>query len=571
MMAHRPAARFQYARLWALGLPIGSAEGGIDHGARVFCKQSRRRRQCGPPQYVLAIAAITGGSVRAVDDRNGFAESGGLEFLLYASWLGGDVALAEFPDARSGLEAGSRTFRVGIERSPIVRLATLLERERGRWFLWAPVLYGAGVAVYFGLATEPSIAAALVPLITALVLRVVFSRGTLTVVATGAAVGMALGFAAAKLRTEWVRAPVLERQLSGAAVRGWVELVEPRSGRGERITIRVHAISGISQERMPHRVRVTTSRAVPGLGPGVPVRLKATLSPPPIPALPGGYDFARTAYFMRLGGVGYALSAPTIDDQAAPAPLLLRASAAAARIRQAISHRVRAGLEGEQGAIADALITGERGGISDSTNAAYRGAGIFHILSISGLHMTIMAGAVFFAVRFLLAGIPAIALRYPIKKWAAVAATLAALGYLLISGGAFATVRSWLMITVMFLAVVMDRPAVTLRNVAVSALAILLVLPESLLDIGFQMSFAAVVALVASYEAIRTRVPGGQGGRPFGRVLVPLLFFGGIILSTVVASIAVAPFAVYHFHNSQQYAVIANLIAIPVCNIVVMP
>ena len=185
--------------------------------------------------------------------------------------------------------------------------------------------------------------------------------------------------------------------------------------------------------------------------------------------------------------------------------------------------------------------------------------------------MVIMAGAVFLSIRLALAAIPAIALRYPIKKWAAAGAMAGALGYLLISGAAFATVRSYIMISIMFLAVLLDRPALALRNVALAALGILLVWPESLFDPGFQMSFAAVVALVSVYEWVRGREEEQAAWRPRRVIRAGLLFLGGIVLSTLVASLAVAPFGIYHFHNTQQFAILANLLAIPICNLIVMP
>jgi competence protein ComEC len=182
--------------------------------------------------------------------------------------------------------------------------------------------------------------------------------------------------------------------------------------------------------------------------------------------------------------------------------------------------------------------------------------------------MVVMAGAVFLAVRLLLAAVPALALRYPTKKWAAAVASLAAFGYLLLSGSQVATVRSFLMISIMFLAVMVDRPALAMRNVALAALSILAIEPECLLDVGFQMSFAAVVSLLSVYEAVRD----GRGGQDRSGALQKLaFFFGGIVLSTLVASLAVAPFAAYHFHRSQQFAVLANLLAIPICNVIVMP
>ncbi len=226
-------------------------------------------------------------------------------------------------------------------------------------------------------------------------------------------------------------------------------------------------------------------------------------------------------------------------------------------------------MPGETGAIANALITGERGAIPEDTTSAFRDSGLLHVLSISGLHMAIMAGSVFFLVRLVLAAFPGIALRYPIKKWAAVAATLGAIAYLLVSGSSFATVRSAIMISIMFAAVLLDRPALALRNVGLAAILILLVFPESLLNVGFQMSFAAVVALVAVYETFAKR--GGWAFLPQGPWAKLVFFFVGIVLSTLIASAAIAPFAAYHFHKSQQYAVIANLIAMPICNLIVMP
>ena len=302
--------------------------------------------------------------------------------------------------------------------------------------------------------------------------------------------------------------------------------------------------------------------------PGDYVRLTATLSPPAKPALPGGFDYARSAWFERVGAVGYSYSKPAVEPRPAastPAGIWMRAIES---VRQTIAARIHAALPGETGAIAAALIMGERGGITTATNDAYRSSGLFHILSISGLHMVIMAGAVFFSVRLMLAAIPPVALRYPIKKWAAAAGIAGTFGYLAISGGAFATVRSALMILFIFGAVLLDRPALALRNIAVSAFVILAIYPESLFDAGFQMSFAAVTGLIAAYEEIRRRATRKNEPHPFLRVL---MFFGGIVSSTLIASASVAPFAAYHFHQSQQYAVLANLVAIPICNIVVMP
>jgi competence protein ComEC len=461
-------------------------------------------------------------------------------------------------------------------------LGRALEAEHERWFLWLPVLFGAGIALYFALSEEPPALVALMPAVAALALHLAGPRNGLGGLLTAALLASALGLAAAKIRTETVRAPPLtlapedRSQARPIHVYGHVELVEPRPGdggrAGQRLTIRVTALEKHEAHAWPVRVRIVARAGNAALKPGDAVHLRARLSPPPGPSLPGDYDFARAAWFKRLGAVGAADTAAEIDADAPLPPPALRLAAAVARVRQAIGQRILAALPGETGAIANALITGERGGISEATNQAFRDSGLFHILSISGLHMVIMAGAAFLSIRLTLAAIPAIALRYPIKKWAAAGAMLGALGYLLISGAEFATVRSWIMISIMLLAVLLDRPAIALRNVALAALAILVLWPESLLDAGFQMSFAAVVALVSAYEWLRLRdatTADGQARRGWlGR---SLLFLGGILTTTLVASFAVAPFGIYHFHNTQAFAMLANLLAIPICNLIVMP
>jgi competence protein ComEC len=449
-------------------------------------------------------------------------------------------------------------------------LAAHLEQERARWFLWTPVALGVGIAAYFAQAGEPAAWTVLALAAAALGLLAATRAGSLAHLAALALFAAALGFAAAKIRTEAVRAPVLGHEIYRADVRGIVELIEPRPKRGERLTLRVTGIRGLAPAEQPLRVRVRAMTTRAGLAAGDAVRLRATLRPPSAPTLPGGYDFARTAWYQGLGATGYALAAAEIETPAAAGrtSLVEDARAALERLRQQIGARIQAAVPGETGAIAVSLITGERGAISEETNDAYRDSGLVHILSISGLHMVIMAGAVFGAIRVLLAAFPAIALRFATKKWAAAAAILGAGFYLLLSGAAIATVRAFLMITIMFIAVMLDRQALAMRNVAIAAAIILVAMPESLLDPGFQMSFAAVVSLIAAYETARA----GEGERDRSGWLRPVAFFlGGIVLSTVIASLAVAPIGAYHFHRSQQYALLANLVAIPICNLIVMP
>ncbi len=464
--------------------------------------------------------------------------------------------------------------RGGLLASGLAACTRALEAESDRWFLWLPVLFAGGILTYFVLAGEPDTRLAV-----ALVLAAVGLCLTLRGVPLGLALGFAflafaLGFGNAKLRTEMARAPVLAQELRYAQVSGWVEVHELRDKGRARILLRVIALDDLPAGERPYRVRVTLPiKDSIDIKTGDAVRLRATLQPPPEPVEPGAFDFARRAWFARLGGTGYATSKlePLLD--APPTPWDLAAWSHVDALRAKINARIRAVLPGETGEIATALITGARGGISEEVNQSMRDSGLFHILSISGLHMAIMAGTVFWLVRALLALMPSLALRFPIKKWAAAAALIAAAFYLLLSGAAVPTVRSWIMMSIVLVAVMLDRPALTMRNVALAAFAILIVAPESLFDPSFEMSFAAVVGLVALYEWMSGRERDGLGDvSPVWRSLRKgWLLLLGAGLTTLVASTAIAPFAVYHFHRMTHYGLVANLIAAPLVSLLIMP
>src|SRR5437762_571029 len=214
--------------------------------------------------------------------------------------------------------------------APIAWLARKLEAEQERWFLWLPVMFGGGIALYFLLPAEPWTLAAMLPVVAALAVHLTVARGAIVALMTGALLATALGVAAAKLRTEAVRSPVLARQVGPVDVYGFIELVEPRATKGQRLTIRVTALEKHEPHEWPYRVRVRTMTEAAALEPGDAVRLKATLSPPPGPALPGDYDFARAAWFQALGAVGYSHTAPELVTGVADPPLSLRVIAAVA-------------------------------------------------------------------------------------------------------------------------------------------------------------------------------------------------------------------------------------------------
>ena len=467
-----------------------------------------------------------------------------------------------------GEDEGGVPVRRGLVSAVLDASARLLEAEQDRWMLWVPVLFAAGILTYFALDDEPALRLALALVIGALGFCLALRHAPLGLCIGGAALAFALGFTVAKLRTEMVRAPVLAQELRYVTVSGFVEAHELRDKGRARIMLRALAVGDLKPEETPYRVRVSMpAKWAAGVRIGEAVTLRATLQPPPEPIEPGGFDFARSAWFARLGATGYATSKVAPFEGAPAPPWDLAAWSKVDALRAAINARIRAALSGETGEIAVALITGERAGISEEVNESMRDSGLTHILSISGLHMAIMAGTVFWLIRALLALVPGLALRYPIKKWAAAAALAAATFYLALSGAAVPTVRSWIMMSIVLIAVMLDRPAITMRNVALAALAILVVAPESLFDVSFQMSFAAVVGLVAFYEWF--------SGRDRTKLRDASPIWGsahrGAAATTLVAGTAIAPFALYHFHRMTHYGLVANLIAAPLVSVLIMP
>lgn len=447
------------------------------------------------------------------------------------------------------------------------RLEGALDAERGRWFLWLPVCFGLGIAIYFSLPSEPPFAVALAAVILAGVLRLFCRLTTFRLIASSILLTAALGFMAVKVQALIMNAPILERTKPFVELEGWVEETEAQEKR-TRLTVRLIGVRGLAPEKTPRRVRISMrGKQAPPL-PGDAIRTRATLMPPPEPALPGGFDFARTYWFQGIGASGYVTGKVERLETAPPAPWDLRMSAGIARLRHLISARIRAVVSGDTGAIAKALTVGERGEISETAWQHLRDAGLAHVISISGFHMALTAGSAFWLIRAFLALFPSIALRYPIKSWAAVGALIIASVYLAISGSAVTAVRSYIMVAILFIAVILNRPALSQRNLALSALLILIVMPQSLTDAGFQMSFAATAALIAFYESRFAMRP--FAGWP-AIIAVPLTMMLEAVMTTLSAGTAVDPFAAYHFHRIAVYSVIGNLLAGPVVVVLVMP
>jgi competence protein ComEC len=436
-------------------------------------------------------------------------------------------------------------------------------------FQWLAVAFAGGCLVYFSLPREPLFAALLLATaIAALVAVVSYRRGTPWRIAVLLAVCLA-GATAAKFRVDRLYAPHIERD-QYAELTARVADRENRTERRPRIVLDRLQSTDLSPEQAPRRVRVTLPERY-GLPPlGATIGLSARLMPVAGPVVPGGYDPRRAAYFEGIGASGFALGGWQVIEEPGLSPDLV-----VARIRAAIVARIMAAEPGEAGAVAAALLVGERSALSTETNDSLRISGLFHILSISGLHMMLVAGTAFFLVRAHLALSPRLALTRPIRKWAAVAALLVVSLYFALSGGGAATVRAFVMAGVMFAAMLVDRPAISMRNLAIAAFIVLALEPEGIVEPGFQMSFGAVMALIAGWEVWRVRrsrlvmdddaLPGWRIARAFGRAVM------GVALTTLIAGAATGVFAAYHFERVASYSLLGNLLAAPLVSAIIMP
>jgi competence protein ComEC len=446
--------------------------------------------------------------------------------------------------------------------------AVAIEVEQRRLFPWMAVSFGLGILLFFQAEGRPALWAPVGGC--ALFAGAAFAvRRRLA--ATAAMIALAAlfaGFAAGVLRTRSVEAPVLTRVVI-TKITGFVEAVESR-GAGARLTLRVTGMDRMPDAEWPRRVRVTV-RDSRGLAAGQHVGATARLLPPPQRAWPGGYDFARDAYFRGIGAVGSFVGPIAKPAPAAAPDWGLRVAAAVDDARNALTDRIAATIGGPAGAVAAALVTGKRGLIEETTNDVLRAAGIYHIVSISGLHMVLAAGTFFWLARALLALSPAVALLWPVKRMAAGAAMTGACLYCVFSGSEVATERSLIMTLVMFGAVLVDRPALSVRNLAITALIVLAREPETLIGPSFQMSFGAVAALIA---LARWLTPGARevassfASRAMSSLTRSVV---GLLATTMVASLATAPFAAYHFQTLNPFGLIGNALALPLVSLVVMP
>ncbi|TCZ66720.1 ComEC/Rec2 family competence protein [Roseicella aquatilis] len=454
----------------------------------------------------------------------------------------------------SGTDAPGRLWPAGLAA------LDLLAAERSRLAPWLAVALGAGVLAYFGLPEEPSPALAwLAPPLVALALLAATRRPLLGWV-LGLVAAALLGFAAVALGA--TRQPPMPDLPRGATiVSGRIAAVELLP-EGRRVTLEAPSLDGGAP--LARRLRIRLKAGDPAAPrPGDQIRLRALVRPPAPPTYPGAWDFQRAAWFSGLGGSGFAIGRAEVVPAGQGVPVL-------AALRTGIEARVAVALPGAAGAVAQALLTGGQSAIPAADLAAMRDSGLAHLLSVSGLHIAIVMGVSFASLRLLLALVPCLALRLPVKAVAAVAALGVGGLYMLLTGGAVPMQRSFAMAALATLALLTGRRALSLRAWALAVAAVLLVQPDAVLGASFQMSFAAVLALIAGWEWLRPRLPRAAGGGARWQRRLALAGFG-IAATSVLAGAATTPFGLYHFGRLQLYGVAANALAVPLTSVLVMP
>lgn len=437
-------------------------------------------------------------------------------------------------------------------------------------FEWGVIAFGIGIALYFSLPAEPpwpfTVFISMGLVIAALCVRRFWDVTPMLWTCLVVWVFIIVGVGRAAWHSQSVATYFLPETRAAYTITGWIEAVE-KSGSRYRWRVRVKEMQrrGRDVEFAPLKVRFKAD--VTEFKVGDSIRIKALLTPPPSPVIPGGYDPARRAYFEKVGGYGFAIS----KADATPLPKLSHYEALERRIamfRYRLADRIRARAPPETAGLQAALLTGVRTYIPPEHTESLRIAGLAHILAISGLHMGLLAGSGYALAAFLLAMIAPLSRRYDVRKFAALFGAIIATGYLVLSGAGVSTQRAYIMAMIVFLALWLDRRALSIRSVALAAAITLWLHPESLMSAGFHMSFSASAALVVFYNYWRGL--GFERYRP-GIIAAITRNMTGITLTSLVAGTVTSAYAVLHFNRLASYGFVGNIFAMPIFTFIVMP
>ena len=446
----------------------------------------------------------------------------------------------------------------------IENLMKTFHEEQSRHILWLPVLFGLGIGLYFALDFEPSLWLGLI-ILEALILFIWFKRfNAQALFVLGIFLTVALGYADASLQAVYHSKQVEPPSAQELTyLQGRIKTLEYNAKGHVRLLLT--DVSDFENSRKGlYRVTLNTGEAL--FQTGVCVEMVATVSKPALPAMPHGYQFDRKAFFEGISAVGFTNSA-VYQVPCATHPF--RLSEFLEKIRTRVVSKIEKSLPADEAGIVAALIAGYRAKVSTALYEKYRDAGLAHFLSISGLHIGLIAAMAFFVLRLLMAFIPRLALQYDSRKPAAVFAILMSFLYLLISGMGIPAQRAFLMALIVFAGILFSREAVSMRTAAIAALVMLVISPQILISAGFQMSFAAVVVLIAFYE--RYARPLHAFFAKEGLIYTFLAYFVGLLATAFVAGLATMPFTIYHFNQIAVYSLLGNLLAGPIIGFVVMP
>lgn len=472
--------------------------------------------------------------------------------------------------------------RIAVGSSRLWRSApSMVESEvtHGHGFLFVPVVVGAGAAYWFALSEDPAFLPFCVAFLACAIVAVMTRNhfGIARVVPVGIALFLD-GVMLAELET-WRRSTVILDSPVTTELTGVVERREIDANGHWRYLVRVGRTANPEISRPPERVSLLARARHESAATGETISGRVRISPPSGPALPGLNDFAFSSYFDGIGAVGFFYGVPKKEaGLALSRTWLADLESGLFDLRSAIASHIRETVPGDAGAFAAAIVTDERRAISEETIEALRLSGLAHIIAISGLNMALAAGIFFVGVRTFLSFFAGFAQAYPVKKIAATGALMMATAYYLISGFGVSAERAYIMMAVMLVAVFFDRPSISLRNVALSALIIIAVSPSEILGPSFQMSFAATAALVAGYALWKHRSKKDEPEPLQIRhpMVTPILsswkFIAGILATTLIGSMSTAIFSIEHFHRIATYGgLAANLAAMPIISFLVMP
>jgi competence protein ComEC len=371
---------------------------------------------------------------------------------------------------------------------------------------------------------------------------------------------VALGCLTVWAKSEMVGAPAIARPLV-AELAGEVLAREDQPAQ-DRVRLLLATREPQTGRPIAVRVNVPTKAARADIVEGATIRLRTRLMPPSPPMLPGGYDFARSAWFAGISATGSVLGEPTIVTPSTQRPGL-------AVLQRRLSEHVHARLSGSPGGIASAFASGDRGGITKADEDAMRDAGLTHLLSVSGLHVSAVIAVIYFVAIRLLALWPWLALRVRLPILAAGAAAAAGIGYTLLTGAEVPTVRSCIGALLVLLALALGREPLSLRMLAVAAICVMLLWPEAVVGPSFQMSFGAVIAIVAVHGSDPVRR--FLAGRDEAWWMNGLRHLTMLLVTGFVIELALLPIGLFHFHKTGIYGAFANVIAIPLTTFVTMP